>query len=370
MKLLFILGTRPEAIKLAPVIKEAKRYKKVKTYVCLTAQHRQLLDQVINFFNIKPNFDLNLMKPNQNLYAVTSNAIRKLGVIIKKVKPDWVIVQGDTTTTFVGALCAFYNKTKIAHVEAGLRTHDKFSPFPEEINRALTTQLADIHFAPTKKAENSLLKENITKNKIVITGNTGIDALFLTLEKIKNLPKAQIIKKFRKIDFAKKILLVTGHRRESFGKPFEEICLALKQIAGIFPDIEIVYPVHLNPNVKKPVYRMLSKIPNIHLIQPLDYPSFVWLMKNSYIILTDSGGVQEEAPSVQKPVIVIRRVSERMEGVELGIAKLIGTKKSAIVSSVSNLILNKNLYSKMIASKNPYGDGKASRRIIKEIINA
>lgn len=370
MKLLFILGTRPDAIKLAPVIKEAKRHKKIKTYVCLTAQHRHLLDQVINFFNIKSDFDLNLMKPDQNLYDITSEAIKKLSVIIKKVNPDWIIVQGDTTTTFVGALCAFYNKTKVAHIEAGLRTKEKYSPFPEEINRVLTTQLADIHFAPTKKAEKSLLKEGIAKNKIVITGNTGIDSLFLALNKMKNIPETKIKNIFRNIDFSKKIMLVTGHRRESFGEPFKEICLALKQIAINFPEIEIVYPVHLNPNVRKPVFRILSKIPNIHLIEPLDYPYFVWLMKKSYIILTDSGGVQEEAPSLKKPVIVMRKVSERMEGVELGIAKLIGTKKSAIINYVSSLMKNSQLYSKMIARKNPYGDGKASQRIIRELLNA
>jgi len=367
MKLLFILGTRPDAIKLAPVIIEAKKQKKIKTFICLTAQHRQLLDQVIDFFNIKPDFDLNLMTSNQDLSDFTTEALKRVGEVIKKVNPDWVIVQGDTTTTFVGALCAFYNKTKIAHVEAGLRTHDKFSPFPEEINRALTTQLADIHFAPTKNAKKSLLKENIPPKKIIITGNTGIDALFYALKKI---PKTIMIKKFKKIDFTKKLILVTGHRRESFGKPFEEICLALKQIAQKFPDLEIAYPVHLNPNARKPVFKILSKIANIHLLEPLDYPSFVWLMKKSYIILTDSGGVQEEAPSVKKPVIVMRNVSERMEGVESGIAKLIGTKKSDIVSSVSSLISSRNIYSRMIASRNPYGDGKASARIIKEIINA
>ncbi|MBM3253361.1 MAG: UDP-N-acetylglucosamine 2-epimerase (non-hydrolyzing) [Candidatus Omnitrophica bacterium] len=370
MKLLFILGTRPDAIKLAPVIQEARKHKNIKTYVCLTGQHRQLLDQVVNFFGIKPDFDLNLMKANQNLSDITSKATSKLGNIIKKTKPNWVIVQGDTTTTFVGALCAFYNKTKIAHVEAGLRTYNKFSPFPEEINRALTTQLADIHFAPTRKAEKYLIKENIPKKRIVITGNTGIDALFYALDKIKNIPQNKMAKSLKNIDFSSKIILVTGHRRESFGKPFHDICLALKQIAKIFPESNIVYPVHLNPNVRKPVFKILSKVKNIHLIEPLDYPSFVWLMKKSYLILTDSGGIQEEAPSIKKPVIVMRNASERMEGIEAGIAKLIGTRKSAIVDSVSNLISNKKLYSGMIASRNPYGDGKASRRIIREIVNA
>ncbi|MDD2653610.1 MAG: UDP-N-acetylglucosamine 2-epimerase (non-hydrolyzing) [Candidatus Omnitrophica bacterium] len=370
MKLLFILGTRPDAIKLAPVIQEARKHKKIKIYICLTGQHRHMLDQVVNFFGIRPDFDLNLMEPNQNLFDITSKAILKLGDIIKKVNPDWVIVQGDTTTTFVGALCAFYNKTKIAHVEAGLRTYNKFSPFPEEINRTLTTQLADIHFAPTKKAEKSLLKENIEKKKIFITGNTGIDALFYTLDKIKSIPRNKFAGSLKNIDFSKKILLVTGHRRESFGKPFQEICLGLKQIAREFPNLEIVYPVHLNPNVRKTVFQILSKVNNMHLIEPLNYPSFVWLMKNSYLILTDSGGVQEEAPSIKKPVIVMRNVSERMEGIEEGIAKLIGTKKSDIVNSVSGLLKDSKQYSKMITAKNPYGNGKASPIIIRELLNA
>jgi UDP-N-acetylglucosamine 2-epimerase (non-hydrolysing) len=370
MKLLFILGTRPDAIKLAPVIQEARKYKNIKTYVCLTGQHRQLLDQVVDFFGIKPNFDLNLMECNQNIADITSKAISKLGSLIKKIKPDWVVVQGDTTTTFAGALCAFYNNTKIAHVEAGLRTYNKFSPFPEEINRVLTTQLADIHFAPTQRATDALLKENVSKSKIIITGNTGIDALFYALDKIKNQPKSLTIKKFKKIDFTKRILLVTGHRRESFGRPFQEICLALKQIAKMFPKLEIVYPVHLNPNVRGPVFKILSKIKNIHLVEPLDYPSFVWLMKKSYLILTDSGGIQEEAPSIKKPVIVMRNESERMEGVKAGIAELIGTRKSVIINSVSDLITNKRLYAGMIASKNPYGDGRASKRIVRGIIDA
>ncbi|MFH1968566.1 MAG: UDP-N-acetylglucosamine 2-epimerase (non-hydrolyzing) [bacterium] len=365
MKLLFIVGTRPDAIKLAPVIKKAKEKKNIKTYVCLTAQHRQMLDQVIDFFGIKPDFDLNIMTPNQDLFKVTARLLERLGKVIKKVKPDWVIVQGDTTTTFAGALSAFYLKTKIAHVEAGLRTFNKYSPFPEEINRSLTTRLADLHFAPTKKAKEFLLKEGIPSKKIVITGNTGVDALFLALKETNNIER-----RLPKIDFSKKIVLVTGHRRESFGRPLKEICLALKNIAKSFPEIEIIYPVHLNPNVKKPVFAILKNIKNIHLIKPLDYPSFTWIMKQSFIILTDSGGIQEEAPSFKKPVLVMRSVTERPEGIEAGIAKLVGTSKKEIIRAIKIIIQNKHEYKKMQASKNPYGDGKASGRIIKALTNA
>ena len=367
MKLLFILGTRPDAIKLAPVIKQAKKNKGIKSFVCLTAQHREMLDQVIRFFEIKPNFDLNLMTPNQNLAAFTSEATKKLNNVIKKVKPDWVIIQGDTTTTFVGALCAFYHKVKIAHVEAGLRTFNKYSPYPEEINRTLTTNLADLHFAPTKRAEKSLIKEGVSRKRIKVTGNTGIDALLVALKKTKKYgTKASL----QKIDFSKKIILVTGHRRESFGEPFKKICSALKKLAKSFPEFEIVYPVHLNPNVKKLVFKMLKSIPNIHLIKPLDYPSFVWLMKKSYIILTDSGGIQEEAPSIKKPVLVMREVTERPEGIKAGIAKIVGTNDKNIVKSVRKLIKDKKLYKKMTTTKNPYGDGKASQRILKALNNA
>lgn len=367
MKLLFILGTRPDAIKLSPVIKTAKAKKNIKVFTCITAQHREMLDQVIRFFNIKPDFDLDLMSKNQKLADFTSLAIKKINNVILKVKPDWVIVQGDTNTTFLGALCAYYNRIKIAHVEAGLRTYRKYAPFPEEINRVMTTHLADLHFAPTLKAKDALLKENVPRNKIVITGNTGIDALLLTLRKIKD-SRIKNQKELSKINFSKKVLLITGHRRESFGKPFMNICLALKEIAKKFPELELVYPVHLNPNVKRPVRKILSNIVNIHLIEPLEYPSFIWLMKQSYIILTDSGGIQEEAPSLKKPVLVMRDVSERPEGIKLGIAKLVGTNKNRIISSMTNLLCKKNAYKKMIATYNPYGDGLASRKIIKTIL--
>jgi UDP-N-acetylglucosamine 2-epimerase (non-hydrolysing) len=370
MKLLFILGTRPDAIKLAPVIKVAKNKKGIKTFICLTAQHRQMLDQVIKFFDIKPDFDLNLMSPNQKLSAFTAEAIRKTDTIIKQVKPDWVIVQGDTTTTFVGALCAFYHRIKVAHVEAGLRTNNKYAPFPEEVNRVLTTKLADIHFAPTRNAKQHLLIEGVVKDKIIVTGNTGIDALLWVLKKIDAYNLDYSKTKFSMIDFSKRILLVTGHRRENFGKPFREICLALKAVAGYFPEIEIVYPVHLNPNIKNPIFNILSGISNIHLIEPLDYISFIWLMKQAYFILTDSGGIQEEAPTLKKPVLVMRDVSERPEGLDIGVAKLVGTERKKIINSVKALLQNEKKYKDMLCLVNPYGDGKASRRIIETLIHA
>jgi UDP-N-acetylglucosamine 2-epimerase (non-hydrolysing) len=321
-----------------------------------------MLDQVLHFFEIKPDFDLNIMQKNQNLFNITIGALDGIKEVLFHYKPTWLFVQGDTTTTFVGALAAFYEKVKVAHIEAGLRSFNKQAPFPEEMNRVLTTHLSDIHFAPTTRAKENLLREGVPEDKIFVVGNTSIDALFLCLKKISGI-KPDSFAPLSSVDFSKKIVLVTGHRRESFGGPFENICHALKMIAEK-DDIQIVYPVHLNPNVRRPVLKILGNIPNIHLIEPLDYPSFVWLMNKSYIILTDSGGVQEEAPSLGKPVLVMRDVTERTEGIEAGTAKIVGTDKDKIMRETLNLLTDKTVYDKMAKAINPYGDGNTSKRII------
>jgi len=363
-KILFIFGTRPEAIKIAPVINEFKKETSFEVKICITAQHREMLDQVLNFFGIKPNYDLNLMKYDQSLFDITSNILRALEKIIKNEKPDFIFVQGDTTTAFVGALAGFYENIKVSHIEAGLRSHNKFSPFPEEINRILVGHLADYHFVPTEKARDNLYKENIRKN-VYVVGNTVIDALLLGLEIIKNEGEDKYYKFFDFIDFSKKIILVTVHRRESFGNPLINICYAIKELADEYENVEIVYPVHLNPNVRKPVNDILKGHKRIHVIEPLNYSNFIWLMSKSYIVLTDSGGIQEEAPSLGKPVLVLREVTERTEGIEAGTAILIGTKKVNILRGVKNLMDNRHEYEKMGKAVNPYGDGKSSKKIIK-----
>ena len=363
MKTLFFFGTRPEAIKMAPLIHEfQKRSGGVdQSKICVTAQHREMLDQVLEFFAIQPDFDLDIMRPNQSLFDVTGKALRGLHEVFKAYKPDWLFVQGDTTTTFVGALAAFYEKVRVAHIEAGLRSFDKHSPFPEEMNRVLTTRLADIHFSPTPKAKENLLQEGVPEDKIFVVGNTSIDALFLCLNRISE-KAVDDFESLKQVNFRKKILLVTGHRRENFGKPFENICRAIQTIARL-EDIEVVYPVHLNPQVRKPVLSILKNIPNVHLIDPLNYPSFVWLMHKSYVILTDSGGVQEEAPSLGKPVLVMREVTERVEGVEAGTAKIVGTDAEKIIGETLTLLRNPAVYDTMAKAANPYGDGKSSQRI-------
>jgi UDP-N-acetylglucosamine 2-epimerase (non-hydrolysing) len=362
-KLFFIFGTRPEAIKLAPLIHLTRQDLNFETIVCTTGQHRQMLDQVLNFFKITPDYDLSLMKPNQDLFSITSDGLEKLKPIIQDVKPDYVLVQGDTATAFIGALAGFYNKTKIAHIEAGLRSGDKYSPYPEEVYRKLVGNIADFHFAPTLKAAENLNKENIAEN-VYVTGNTVIDALLLGLEIIKSSNEQEYYKYFDFLDFNKKIILITCHRRESFGKPLEEICKSLKKIAAKYPDVQLVYPVHLNPNVKQTVEKYLSKIDNIFLIEPLDYRLIIWLMEKSYMIITDSGGIQEEAPSLGKPVLVTRDVTERTEGIEAGGAVLVGTKEANIVRDVESLLTDKKRYESMSTAQNPYGDGKASRYIM------
>ncbi len=366
-KILFIFGTRPEAIKMAPVIKKFRKYPdEFSVKICVTAQHREMLNQVLEFFKITADYDLNLMQKDQTLYDITSQGIKKLENVLSQCQPDMIFVQGDTTTSFIGALAGFYEKIKVAHIEAGLRSNDKFAPFPEEINRKLISHIADFHFSPTIQAEKNLINEGI-KHNIFTVGNTVIDALYSGLDIINNKDD-EFYKFFNLIDFSKKIILVTGHRRESFGKPFENICFAIKEISEQ-SGIEFVYPVHLNPNVQKPVNRILSKLKNVHLLKPLEYPQLIWLMNKSYIVLTDSGGIQEESPSLGKPVLVMRDVTERQEGIDAGTALLVGTSKENIVSSINLLLQDKDKYSKMAKAVNPYGDGKASDKIVEIIKN-
>lgn len=365
-KILMIFGTRPEAIKMAPLYKELQDYKKdFKTVIALTGQHKEMLYQVLDFFKIKPDYDLELMKPNQTLFDITSDALRGLEKILNKENPDLIIVQGDTTTVLAGALAGFYKKIKVAHLEAGLRSGDKLSPFPEEINRILTSHIADYHWAPTKKAKENLLKEGVNPKNINIVKNTVIDALFLAVKLLKTEGDKKYLNFFKGIDFKKKIVLVTAHRRESFGEPFENICNSIKDLAVKNPNVEYVYPVHLNPNVREVVFRILSNIPNIHLLDPLDYPYLVWIMNKSYMVLTDSGGIQEEAPSLGKPVLVLRDVTERQEGVDAGTAILVGTNRKKIISHAQRLLDDPKYYAKIAKATNPYGDGKASQRIVK-----
>jgi len=364
-KILFIFGTRPEAIKLAPLVKELQLHpSEFLVSVCITAQHREMLDQVMEFFKIKADYDLDLMQPNQSLKDITIRGLQGIDSVLDDFDPDLVIVQGDTTTVFVGALASFYKKIKVAHIEAGLRSGKKYSPFPEEVNRILAGHIADFHLAPTEQAKTNLFNEGIRKN-VWVVGNTVIDAILLGLELIKENGESEYLEFFNFLDLSKKIILVTGHRRESFGEPFENICYALKNIVQHNEDIEIVYPVHLNPKVQDPVYKILSDENRIHLIDPLSYPYLIWLMHKSYLVITDSGGIQEEAPSLGKPVLVIRDVTERMEGVEAGTAFLVGTDKDLIISKAQSLLNDPDEYAKMAKAVNPYGDGTTSNKIAK-----
>ncbi|WP_293899094.1 non-hydrolyzing UDP-N-acetylglucosamine 2-epimerase [Sphingobacterium sp. UBA5670] len=363
-KNLIVFGTRPEAIKMAPLVHAFRNNDNFETKVCVTAQHREMLDQVLSFFNIIPDYDLDLMKPNQNLYSLTASIITGLKDVLEDFKPDYVYVHGDTTTTMATSIAAFYFGAKVCHVEAGLRTHNKRSPFPEEINRQVTGRIADYHFSPTTTSKQNLLNENISESDILVTGNTVIDALFDSTDRVEHLDNSEI-KQLRSIlDPSKKLILVTGHRRENHGDGFIRICEALKEIADRYEEVQIVYPVHLNPNVKKPVYDILSNTQNVHLINPLAYPEFVWLMNKSYLIVTDSGGVQEEAPSLGKPVLVMRDTTERPEAVEAGTVILVGTDKNRIIDEVGSLIGNFERYKQMSELHNPYGDGNASQRIV------
>jgi len=368
MKVLTVFGTRPEAIKVAPVIAALKNLPGIESKVCVTAQHRQMLDQVLELFEIKPDYDLNLMKPGQDLTDITSNILLALRPILKEYQPDLLLVHGDTTTTLASALAAYYEKITVGHIEAGLRTHNMYAPWPEEMNRSMVGRIAQLHFAPTSSAEANLLKEGVDPEKVFVTGNTVIDALLATVEKINASPElsTQLNTQFSFLNPNKKLLTVTGHRRENFGDGFERICEALK-ILSQRPDLEIVYPVHLNPAVQEPVKRILGGCNNVHLIEPLDYLPFVYLMSRSYIIITDSGGVQEEAPSLGKPVLVMRDTTERPEAVDAGTVKLVGTNLGKIVQEASDLLDNLESYAAMSRAINPYGDGLASDRIQKII---
>ena len=361
IKVLTIFGTRPEAIKMAPLIKELEKQESIESIVCVTAQHREMLDQVLNIFNIVPKYDLNIMKKNQTLVDITSEALINLDKVIKKEKPDLVLVHGDTTTTLAGALAAFYNQVKIGHVEAGLRTDNKYSPFPEEINRVLTDQLSDIYFAPTEISKANLMKQGIYEENIFVTGNTAIDALNTT---IKNDYSSELIESIGD----DKIILLTAHRRENIGKNMESIFKAIKRILREFENLQVIYPIHMNPKVREIANKIFYGEERVHLIEPLDVIDFHNLINKSYLILTDSGGIQEEAPSLGKPVLVLRDTTERPEGVKSGTLKLAGIEEESIYSAIRELLINRQLYDSMSQSSNPYGDGRASEYIVRAIL--
>lgn len=365
VKVLSIFGTRPEAIKMAPIIKEMEKNPNIEQEVCVTAQHREMLDQVLNIFDIIPNYDLDIMTQNQTLTSITINALKGLEEILNKAKPDLILVHGDTTTTFVGSLAAFYSKIKIGHIEAGLRTYNKYEPFPEEMNRKLTGAMADLHFAPTIISQDNLLKENISQNSIFITGNTSVDCVKTTIEEDYKFT----CQKLNEIDFKnKKIITMTAHRRENLGSPLENICEAVLELVQKNENVEVVYAVHFNPKVKEVADRILGNNSKIHLIDPIDMKDMHNLIERSYMVMTDSGGLQEEVPSLKKPVLVLRNVTERPEGVSSGVLKLAGVSKQNIVSLAQELLDNDAEYQKMINSKNPFGDGFASKRIVQAIL--
>ena len=367
IKILLVFGTRPEAIKMAPLVKALKLQKNIfDTKVCVTAQHREMLDQVLGFFNIIPDYDLDLMKPGQNLYDLTSNIILEFKKVLENYSPDYVFVHGDTTTTCASSLASFYYGAKVCHIEAGLRTYNKNAPFPEEVNRQITSCISDYHFAPTERARENLINENKPKENIIVTGNTVIDALFTALNQIENF-SSDTVNHLKGMIGKRDVVLVTGHRRENHGEGFINICEALREIAISNKDLLIIYPVHLNPNVRNPVNSILGQTENVILIDPLGYEDFVWLMNRSKLIITDSGGVQEEAPSLGKPVLVMRETTERPEAVESGTVILVGTEKTKILEETFRLLKNKQDYEEMSIINNPYGDGKACERIVKFI---
>lgn len=364
MKLLIVFGTRPEAIKMAPLVKELQKSSKLVVKVCVTAQHRQMLDQVLQLFEITPDYDLDLMRPGQTLPQLTSNILMGMDGVLADYRPDWVLVHGDTSTTMATSLAAYYKQVGVAHVEAGLRTHNLYSPWPEEGNRQITGRLAGLHFAPTEESRSNLLAEGVLSETIYVTGNTVIDALLSVSQRVASDPKLRctLEAQFPFIDTAKRLVLVTGHRRENFGTGFESICHALKDIARE-PGVQVVYPVHLNPQVQEPVRRILGDAENVHLIEPLDYLPFIYLMKCSHLILTDSGGIQEEAPSIGKPVLVMRDTTERPEAVAAGTVRLVGTDHNRIVGETLTLLRDEAAYKRMAFAHNPYGDGAACQRI-------
>lgn len=369
-KILLVFGTRPEAIKMAPLVKEFQKDRvNFETRVCVTAQHRQMLDRVLEVFDIHPEYDLNVMAPNQDLYDITSKVLLGLRDVIKDFGPDVVLVHGDTTTSMAASLAAFYQQVKVGHVEAGLRTYNLMSPWPEEMNRQLTDRICSYYFAPTGRSKENLLKEGVEEEKIFVTGNSVIDALLMAVDIIRSdkTRREAIEKELLEMGYPagkREYILVTGHRRENFGEGFLHICSAIKELAHRYPEMDIVYPVHLNPNVQKPVYELLSGLENVYLISPLDYLPFIYMMQHSKLLLTDSGGVQEEAPSLGKPVIVMRDTTERPEAVEAGTVKLVGTDAGAIVENVCKLLNDEECYRRMSETHNPYGDGKACRRIV------
>ena len=369
-KILLVFGTRPEAIKMAPLVKALQKdTEHFETRVCVTAQHRQMLDQVLEVFGITPEYDLNIMAPNQDLYDITAKVLLGLREVLKDFRPDTVLVHGDTTTSMAASLAAFYMQIPVGHVEAGLRTYNMLSPWPEEMNRQVTDRICTYYFAPTEQSRANLLQENIDAKKIFITGNTVIDALLMAVDIISTTAgvKERMAKELQEKGYTvgdREYILVTGHRRENFGDGFLHICKAIKELAALHPEMDIVYPVHLNPNVQKPVYELLSGLSNVYLISPLDYLPFIYAMQHSTLLLTDSGGVQEEAPSLGKPVLVMRDTTERPEAVEAGTVKLVGTNAEAIVSNVTALLLDKEMYKRMSETHNPYGDGQACERII------
>jgi UDP-N-acetylglucosamine 2-epimerase (non-hydrolysing) len=370
-RILTVFGTRPEAIKMAPLVHALSADERFEAKLCVTAQHREMLDQVLELFEITPDYDLNLMKPGQDLTDITCGILQGLKPVLTEFKPDYVLVHGDTATSISTTLAAYYQQIKVGHVEAGLRTGSIYSPWPEEGNRRLTGAIADLHFAPTETSKQNLLRENIDPEKIIVTGNTVIDALFGVIEKLeKDVElKSALQSQFDFLDAGKRLVLITGHRRESFGDGFERICKAIAKVAKEFPDVEFVYPMHLNPNVREPVNRFLADLDNVFLIEPLDYLPFVYLMNESYVLLTDSGGIQEEAPSLGKPVLVMRDTTERPEAVEAGTVKLVGTSVENIVNELIILLSNESAYKAMSFSHNPYGDGKAHLRILNKIIS-
>ena len=381
-KVMLVFGTRPEAIEMAPLVKEfQKQPKRVETVVCVTGQHREMLDQVLKIFDIKPDYDLNIMKQGQDLYDVTARVLTGMRDVLKEVKPDVVLVHGDTTTSTAAALAAFYQQIPVGHVEAGLRTHNIYSPWPEEMNRLLTGRLATYHFSPTPLSRNNLIKESVDDRNIIITGNTVIDALYWVVDKIKNNKELDneledILSKagydVNRLNNGKKLVLITGHRRENFGDGFINMCTAIKDLTVKYPDLDFVYPMHLNPNVRKPIHEVfgenLSGLKNMFFIEPLEYLSFVYLMEKSSIVLTDSGGIQEEAPGLGKPVLVMRDTTERPEALDAGTVKLVGTDYNKIVNEVSSLIDDKAAYEKMSKAVNPYGDGLACGRIVNALL--
>ncbi|QGN35960.1 non-hydrolyzing UDP-N-acetylglucosamine 2-epimerase [Klebsiella oxytoca] len=371
MKVLTVFGTRPEAIKMAPLVHALAKDPHFEAKVCVTAQHREMLDQVLKLFSIVPDYDLNIMQPGQGLTEITCRILEGLKPVLESFKPDVVLVHGDTTTTMAASLAAFYQRIPVGHVEAGLRTGDLSSPWPEEGNRTLTGHLAAYHFAPTETSRQNLLRENIDDKRITVTGNTVIDALFWVRDRVLSdeALRNELTQRYPFLVSSKKMILVTGHRRESFGRGFEQICQALAEIAANNPDVQIVYPVHLNPNVSEPVNRILGHIDNVILIEPQDYLPFVWLMNRAWLILTDSGGIQEEAPSLGKPVLVMREMTERPEAVSAGTVCLVGTDSQRIVNEVTRLLHDESAYQAMSRAHNPYGDGQACHRILSALKN-